>query len=102
MAKTARKKSAAKAKKATKRPKAKVKALARRPKAKTKAKAPARTKTKPKASAKKPPARKAKPKAKPKGIMGSVASAIFGVAEVIEEAQALRNKMEPPGRSEDL
>jgi hypothetical protein len=90
MAKTARKKSPAKVKKAsrTNRPTAK---------AKHKAKAKPRGKPKPKAKSKRSQARKSQPK----GIMAKVASAVQSVAEVMGDAQALRNKMEPPGTIED-
>jgi hypothetical protein len=90
MAKTARKKSAAKVKKAsrTNRPTAK---------AKIKAKARPRTKPNPKAKSKRSQARKSQPK----GIKAKAASAVQSVAEVVEDTQALRNKMEPPGAIED-
>ena len=82
MAKTARKKSVAKARKAkgTK---------AKGAKAKTKTKI--MTKAKSKTSVR---------KAQPKGIAGRVASAYHTVVDTIKDTGALRNKMEPPGTSE--
>ena len=83
MAKTARKKTAAKAKKS------KRAAVSSRSKVKAKAKTVAR----------KAPAKK-RAKAKPEGIRSKIAKAFHAVVETIEDTQKLRDKLEPPGVSE--
>lgn len=43
--------------------------------------------------------RKARPKAR-KGIVARIAKAFHTIEETVQETQALRNKMEPPGTAE--
>ena len=73
---------------------------------KAKAKKPGRAKSKMKTKAKsktvtrKVPARMPRRKAEPKGLKGKVVSAFHTVVDTINETDALRNKMEPPGTPE--
>jgi hypothetical protein len=79
------------------------KSKAKTARAKTKVKARARTtKARPRAAkkaAKRKTARRARPKAKT-GIVAAVTGAFQTVADTFKETALLRNKMEPPGKSE--
>ncbi len=96
MAKKARKRSAVKARKA-KRAKAKTKTKVR---TKAKSRTSVKKTSAKRAAVKKKPARKSRRKAQPKGIADRVSGAFQTVVDTIQETEALRNKMEPPGTSE--